>query len=140
LLKKEVPQTIIFRQVNSVHLNFLLYERCVADLLSFISIDNQQDINSTNTVFRKLGERLNSFPLSRCNLSECISLLTPGSKYVYLDVWQDIRNCVKARKIYLHTENLLHSLLGITLSQGHHFRKFQKDGEMQLAIGKRKPR
>jgi hypothetical protein len=46
---------------------------------------------------------------------------------------------MKARKIYLHTKLLLHSLLGITLPHGHHFRKFQKDGEMQLAIGKRKP-
>ena len=38
-------------------------------------------------LFLKLGNKLNAFPNSRCNLiSECVKAVTPGTKNVFVDV------------------------------------------------------
>jgi hypothetical protein len=56
-------------------------------------------MNNTG-LYTKLGERLNSFPESRCTLvSDCIKFVTPGSNNVFLDVTQQI---FKARQTF-HT-------------------------------------
>jgi hypothetical protein len=45
-----------------------------------------KDPNATG-IFLKLNKKLNSFPNSRCNLiSECISMVTPGSRNTFADV------------------------------------------------------
>lgn len=50
----------------------------------------KQAKNATKELYKKLGGRLNRFKDSRCYpVSQCISMLTPGSNNVvtYLEVW-----------------------------------------------------
>ena len=80
LIKNEVLLTFFYRQVTKRNFFNGLY----------LLFQSYLQANSTITLHKKLGERLNAFPQARCKLiSECISLLTPGSNYVYLDVWQN---------------------------------------------------
>ncbi|EFX87007.1 hypothetical protein DAPPUDRAFT_312495 [Daphnia pulex] len=53
--------------------------------------------NNTNEFNRKLGERVDYYPDSRCYpVSQCISMLTPGSNNVYLDAFNYHKDIIRA--------------------------------------------
>jgi hypothetical protein len=91
-------------------------------------------------MYTKLRKRLDSSPNARCNLtSECIRLITPGSKNVYIDVrYCESRNTILFQMTVIEKSMNPNLLTGEKLPQGCHQSRFSHDWEMQLADGKRK--
>ncbi|EFX87008.1 hypothetical protein DAPPUDRAFT_235855 [Daphnia pulex] len=93
---------VFVQAYNSTLFTFLVTPMKHSLINSPYDIPERQEVqllakNATKELYKKLGERLNSFKDSRCYaVTQCISMLTPGSNNVYLDAFNYHKDIVRA--------------------------------------------
>ncbi|XP_046642705.1 ionotropic receptor 21a-like [Daphnia pulicaria] len=98
-------------------------------------------LNRTCTgMYKKLGERLNSNPNSRCTLvSDCIKLITPGSRNVFVDAKVYLMDAIRAEfkktgkcNLQIAKEGILTTYATLVLSKHSPFTKSINQGLLDL--------